>query len=382
MSRILLSISVGALLGGVAVLATIDRRPATTLSSTRSIISCPTTVADDSAGLVRSSALNQPSGVQSVKQALTHGSEFARKRALYDLADGTGSETLQKLIFDASQLRESNGRREALSIFIDRLTELDPRSALALARLDTISRNKTILQRVWQHWAAEDLESALQESVRLPDAFDRDVAVQAMFNAYGNMNNATIQRISFVTGISPDLENRRRYFYRLADQAPASAFDHANKMDSAHKQREAIVHLAHYLVQRDGSRAAQYATLITSPLHRNQYLAFVIGRTAELDPQSAIFALSSVDDAEKRYELHNQIIGRVAWHDAHLAKQLADQLVDTRTRDLAYYNIIEHHARHDPVEAAGWAALIMNQQVRQYAEQQAQRAVERNSPLR
>jgi len=379
MFRILLLISLGVFLGGVAVLASIDRTPAPTYSSIASTTTCPTIVPNDPAILTRPSVVHRPIDIQSVDRALAHGSEFEKKRALFELAGVADSASLQNLIFDASQLGESKDRREALSILFDRLTELDPRSALALAQLDTIASNEFILQRVWQLWSADDLESALQESARLPNAFDRAVAAQAMFSAYGHLGNATIQRISTVTGVSPNAENRKRYFYRLADESPAGAFHYVNEMESAHKQRQAIIHLARFLVQQDGGRAAGYADLLAAPDHRNQYLAIVIGKIAEVDPQSAVTTLSSVDSAEQRYELHDQIFGQVARRDVHLAKQLADQLVDTRTRDLAYYRIIQHHARHDPVEAAGWAALITNQQVRQYAQRQVKWATERYS---
>ena len=147
-------------------------------------------------------------------------------------------------------------------------------------------------------------------------------------------------------------------------------------MKSAHRQREAVTGLGRYLVQQDSRRAASYANLLADTDHRNQYLAVVFGKLAEVDPQLAISALSSVGSVEQRYKLHGKIIGEVARRDVHLAKQLADQLIDTATKDIAYYRIIEYHARHDPVEAAGWASLITNQRVRHYAERRVERAFE------
>ena len=70
------------------------------------------------------------------------------------------------------------------------------------------------------------------------------------------------------------------------------------------------------------------------------------------------------------------IVRRVASQDIYLAKQLADQVLDVRARDLAYHRIVTGHARVDPVEASAWAVLITDTELRQYAERQIRWAVE------
>lgn len=379
MFRTLRSIGVGILLGGTAILATIDSTTAPADLPKTSATSCPAVVPSDAVVSARSSVINRPNNIQSVNRAIANDSEFDKQLALFELAGEADSPTLQKLIFDASQINKFSDRRKALLVFFGRLTEMDPRSALALAQLDTIAGNKTILQRVWQLWAIDDLASALQEVARLPSAFDREVAAQAMLRAHDYLGEAAIHRISAATGISPNVENRVRYLRWLADKSPANAFDHVNQISSAHKQREAIIHLARYLAQQYGGRATGYANLLAVPDQQEHYLAVVIRKIAEVDPRLALTALSTVNNAAQRYDLRNVIFGQLARNDVFLAKRLADQLIDTPTRDLAYYTIIQHHARIDPVEAAGWASLITNQQVRQYAERQVRWAIARLS---
>ncbi len=115
------------------------------------------------------------------------------------------------------------------------------------------------------------------------------------------------------------------------------------------------------------------------PDQQEHYLAVVIRKIAEVDPRLALTALSTVNNADQRYDLHNMIFEQLARSDVYLAKRLADQIIDTPTRDLAYYTIIQYHARKDPVEAAGWTSLIANQKVRSYAERQIRWATDRHS---
>lgn len=144
-------------------------------------------------------------------------------------------------------------------------------------------------------------------------------------------------------------------------------------------QREAIIHLGHYLVRQEGGRATGYANRLANSNHRNQYLAVVIRKIAEADPLSALTAISSMDDPRLQYNLFNDLFMEVAQRDIHLAKQLTDSLVHTRAKDWAYYRIILHHARRDPVESAAWVDLITDQDLRRYARQHVARATRRIS---
>lgn len=380
MFRILLTIGIGVVLGGATVVAVVDRKPAPThIPDPAPSMSCPVIDSIDATVPARPAAVERPTDIESVKRAIANVSEFEKKRVLFEIAAEADSATLQRLIFDANRIDDYDDRHTTLLVFFGRLTELDPRSALALAQSDTIVLQDGIVKQVWKLWAIEDLESALQEAVQLPDEFDRKVAAQSMFSAYGYMGNTATRRISAITGIAPDSESRARYLYRLADLSPASAFDQVNVMDSAKMQREAIIHLGHYLVRQEGGRAIGYANRLANSDHRNKYLAVVIRKIAEADPLSALTAISSMDDPRLQYHLFNDLFMEVAQRDIHLAKQLADSLVHTRAKDMAYYRIIHRHAHRDPVESAAWVDLITDQELRQYAQRQVARAKRRIS---
>lgn len=380
MFRILLTIGIGVVLGGATVGAIVDRKPAPIrIPDPAPVMSCPVIDSIDATVPARPAAVERPTGAESVNRAIANVSEFEKKRVLIEIAAGADSATLQRLIFDANRIGDYDDRSTALLVFFGRLTELDPRSALALAQLETIAMRDGIVKQVWKLWAIEDLEGALQEAAQLPDAIDREVAAQSMFSAYGYMGNGATQRITAITGIAPDSESRARYLYRLADKSPASALDQVNVMDSAQMQGEAVIHLGRYLVKQEGGRALDYANRLANSEHRNQYLAVVIRKIAEADPLSALTAISSMDDPRLQHHLFGDLFSEVIQRDIHLAKQLADSLVHTRAKDMAYFRIINYHARGDPVESAAWVDLITDQRLRQYAQQQVATAKRRIS---
>lgn len=380
MFRILLTIGIGVVLGGATVVAIVDRKPAPIrIPDPAPVMSCPVIAPINATAPAQPAAVERPTDVESVNRVIANVSEFEKKRVLFEIAAEGDSATLQRLIFDGNRISDYDDRSTALLIFFGRLTELDPRSALALARLDTIAMRDAIVKQVWKLWSIEDLEGALQEAAQLPDAIDREVAAQSMFSAYGYMGNTATRRISAITGIAPDSENRARYLYRLAGKSPASALDQVNLMDSAQMQREAIIHLGRYLVKQEGGRAIDYANRLAKSEHRNQYLTVVIMKIAEVDPQSALTAISSMDDPRLQRHLFGDLFMEVMQRDIHLAKQLADSLVHTRAKDMAYFRIINYHARRDPVESAAWVDLITDQKLRQYAQQRVERARRRNS---
>lgn len=373
MFRILLSIGIGVILGGAAVFTTIDREPA---GRHPSALSLPALTGDDDPRRACPATIERPATPGSVKLALAQQTSFDKNRALMELAAEAGPARLQSLIFDAYRTGDPGDRRTALWVLLGRLAELDPRSALAIARLDEPGNRRALLDRVWQVWAGMDLEGALRESLRQPDAYEREFAAQAMFSAQGYMGNAVTRRIEAVTGISPGGESRKHYFQRLADESPAGAVSRVNEIDTPELQQEAIAILADHLLLKFGAEALGHGALLANPGQQLNYRARIINGLGARDPQSAISAVSRVDDEDQRYQLLDLIIRQVASTDTYHAKLLADQLVDVEARDFAYYRIVRYHARIDPLEAAGWATLITAAELRGYLEQSLGRSID------
>ena len=80
--------------------------------------------------------------LQSIDQIYALPSEFGRAEALYTLAGRSDSGGVQKLIFEANRIANTEERSGALNILFFRLAELDPQSALALARTEFFRGDK------------------------------------------------------------------------------------------------------------------------------------------------------------------------------------------------------------------------------------------------
>jgi hypothetical protein len=359
MIRVLLSFGIGIWLGGTAMVTPVDREPPVITLPPSPTPSCPAT----------DLSLDQGLG-----QAINQASEFEKKRALFELAARADSATLQKHIFDASLIPAFGDRHLALLILFGRLAELDPLSAIALAQLDRISADRTLLKRVWQLWSMNDLDSALRSAAALSNARERDVAAQAIHSMHAYRDQSATQQIATITGIAPDDNNRRLILNRLADESPDAAFANVNEIKSMHEQWATISALGRHLVETRGNRSADFASLLENKDLQDRYLAVVIGRIAENDPHAAITTLSAVVGVERQYELYDKIVAQVARQDSRRAKQLADEIGNPAIRDMAYYRVIQYHASQDPVEAAGWVALISSEDLRRYADGFVKRA--------
>ena len=73
-----------------------------------------------------------------VAEVMALPTEFARAEALYALAGRSGSAAVRALIFEADRIVDDVARARLLGILFSRLTEIDPRSALTLARNDGV----------------------------------------------------------------------------------------------------------------------------------------------------------------------------------------------------------------------------------------------------
>ena len=80
-------------------------------------------------------------------------SSYARREALYALAGRADSARIQELIFDAHAVADEFEHLEMLSILFSRLGEMDPRSALALARSEDFLQGNRIERVIWRAWA-------------------------------------------------------------------------------------------------------------------------------------------------------------------------------------------------------------------------------------
>lgn len=293
--------------------------------------------------------------LQTVEEIYALPSAFARAEALYALAGRSGSGTVQNLIFEANRIASNEDRSNALGILFFRLTELDPQSALALSRTDSLRGNRNQERRVWVAWARRDLDAAMAAAQAEPTKTAREFATQSMFSAFGYMGNETTARIEEVMGIEPDRHSRGRFIYRLADESPAKAIAHINQMQAGTKQEEMVSWLAYYLAPREPERALSYAVLFENPLYVDSYEQIVRGQAALADPTEIMDRLVAGDRAGLSQRAIYGALRGIAKGDLDVAMAYYEQLKSEEERQALASSIVHTVASRDIDEALLWA---------------------------
>jgi len=293
--------------------------------------------------------------LQTVEQIYALPTEFGRAEALYAIAGRADSAGVQKLIFEANRISDAVDRSGALSILFFRLTEMDPQSALALARMDGFRGDRGLERRVWIAWGRRDLDAALAAASAQSSAVQRDYAAQSLYMGFGFMGNATIDRIEEALGIKPDRNARGRFIYRLADESPAKAIAFINSMDQNVKQEEMVSWLAFHMAQRDPERAASYAVLFDSPRYKDNYERIVARNIAVANPAEVLDRiLLSGRSGLSRSQIYSAMRG-VAAGDLDVAMSYYDRLQSTEDRTIMADAIANALAGRDVDAALAWA---------------------------
>ena len=298
---------------------------------------------------------NRYENLHSIEQILALPTEFAQTEALYTLAGRSNSDSAQNLIYEANRIADPADRDRTLAILISRLTELDPPSALAIARTTMFSADRNIEAEVWRSWGKNNLEAALAAAKMQGSPGQRNLAAQALFFAYGYLGNETTARIADELGIRPDRTSRARFLYDLADRSPADAVEYVDSIGSSYEQRQTVYWLANYLSRYDPDRAAGYADLFTDAFLREAYSNRVAGNIAAAEPEAVLSQLlSTAESRPERMQVY-AAMRELAARDIDSAMLYLEQLSSQQDRSFFGSMIAEELTRRDPARALDWA---------------------------
>lgn len=222
--------------------------------------------------------------IRSIEDTLALPGDFSQTEALYVLAGRADSSEVQALIHEANRIADPTDRNSALSILFLRLAELDPLSALTMARMPGFSKNRSLESTIWRTWSKLDLDAALDAVKDLATPGDRDQAAQTILAAYGYLGNATTDRIEAELGVQANSNSRARYLFNIADRSPAEAIEWIESLPPA-QQLEAVRWLAGYLARRDSAEMLAYSDLLRNSLHRRVFEDTVNSALAQEDPE-------------------------------------------------------------------------------------------------
>jgi hypothetical protein len=293
--------------------------------------------------------------IGSIEQTLALPGDFAQTEALYALAGRSDSAGVQDLIFQAVRITDPSDRSAALDILFLRLTELDPRSALALSRAGEFRDNRQLEAKVWYNWGKLDLEQALAAAAALDSAGQRHLAAQSLYAAYDYGGNDTIDRIEEALRIPPGSATRAAHLSLLADRDPVDAVNFINSMRNISSRQEAAAHLGRHLGRLPGKRTEQYASLFTDTAARQSFTHAASSAEAETDPEAVLDewlgGKRSMNEMIQVYTAMKSLAAR----DMEKALEYFEQIPNSRYRRMLAGPIGEVLADSDPQRAFEWA---------------------------
>ena len=349
----------GAVAGAVATYHLASPEPATRFSAPieRNIDD----VADMSVSEAESHRRDRYASIRTIEDTLALPTDFAETEALYVIAGRADSEGLQDLIYQAEAIRDRTDRMAALEILFLRMTELDPRSALAIARSPTFKSEKSHERSVWAAWGRLDLEQALAEAKSGTVAQQKDAA-QSLYLSLRGRDKSRSASIESTLGVAPGRAARAQRMYALADESPAAAIQYIESLPNVRDQQEQFHSLAYHLNRTGRIAEADFGELIQSRTNRRTFERSMARYRAGADPQAALDTFLAGNKDEQGRVQASMALQQLAEQDPDAALAWARQN-DASGNESMLVSVITQIGQRDPLRALAEAQSIGNRQV-------------------
>lgn len=292
--------------------------------------------------------------IETIEEILALPTDFAESEALYVIAGRANSDEVQDLIQQAARIGDRSDRRAALSILLMRFTELDPHSALAVARSPTLGYSAAYENTVWSTWGRLDLDGALNAAQEGSSA-QKSTAAQALYASVRNLDVEKMQLIKSALGINPGRNERAQQIYALADDSPADAIRYIESHGSMAEQQEQMGWLAYYLNRAGRGAQANYAELIKSPANRRMFEQSMASYGMQSDPEAALEKfLAEPTNSQSQGQVYSAL-RTLAQQDPEKAFAYLERIPDASVRRNLGTVVVTALAASDPQRALAWA---------------------------
>ncbi len=300
----------------------------------------------------------QFSSIRTIEDTLALPTDFAETEALYALAGRSSASELQDLIYQAARIREHQDRNYAVGILLARLTELDPRSAVAIAASPLLAGPYPHERQVWIAWARLDFDAALEAASETSGPRRHRVA-QALYRSLRQIDPVRDDAILDALGARASLEVISQRVAWLAEDSPSTAVGYIESLKTSSEQRRAVQAFATSLsgrLARDGQESAQaVADLFGSAALGRQFLTMVRYRMLQNDPETVLSALQASGQLGQQRRLDEVIaaIGQLARQDPERARAIVDEF-DGERRKQALQSVASLLVEVDPEATLEW----------------------------
>ena len=291
--------------------------------------------------------------IKTIEDMLALPTDFAETEALYVIAGRADASGVQDLIFQAARVSDRTDRNAALSILLMRLTELDPYSALAIARDPALGSISAHESSVWATWGRLDFDEALRAATEGSFA-EKNIAAQALYVSIRNLDAEKSEAINSALGIKPGRNVRGQQIYALADKSVADAIRFIESQSSLAEQREQMGWLAHYLSRSSQAGQSNYAELIQSQGNRAAFEQSMASYGVQADPEVALAKyLAQPGNQQHQIQMHSALQS-LAQQDPDKALAYVDRISDDSIRQSMGFVVASTLAASDPQGALAW----------------------------
>jgi len=179
--------------------------------------------------------------IKTIEDTLALPTDFAETEALYVIAGRSSVAELEALLEQADRIVERTDRRAASSIIISRLTELDPASALEMARNLEMNSQFSLQTTVWSTWGRLDLEQAVLEAQEIKTG-QKNVVAQILYATVRDGDSSKMQHIQNALGVKPGLDVLVNQLYTVAERSEQDAINFIEAQEPSAKRNLTIMY--------------------------------------------------------------------------------------------------------------------------------------------
>lgn len=289
--------------------------------------------------------------LKSIEDVMSLPTRFDRREALYAIAGRSDSAQLQHLIEQSNRIADASSRSASLSVLFNRLTVVDPHTAIAIASGPSFASDPRVTYAVWFSWSKRDLNEALTAANAMPSMANKIAAADALYRAYGNLGSAETKKIESTLGIPPSNAIKTRYLETLASESPEKAINYISKVLPPSEQRAAVAALGKYFARTNPQQTESFKNLLSSERLQKSYESAFMSTLAQSDPRQ----LLDSKDAKRHGKAQRSAIEQLAKIDINEATAYFAAETDPKTRLNLASGITRALARIDPYQAIDWA---------------------------
>jgi hypothetical protein len=295
--------------------------------------------------------LNAYRDIDSVRGVLALPTSFARKEAAYVLAGRSSSAELQDLLSQATLVDDPAERSNIIRTMLDRLVELDPKSALAIAESPALSGVGEFARQTWYAWAKHDFDAALSEASRRED--NNAQIAQALYVAVSGDDKARQARIEEALDHAPSRQTVSSWARMLYGQSPAAAAAFIDGLEDRNHQFGAIQSVAYYIAYSEPRDGEVFAGHLQSESTQRMFRDTLATHAATLDPDSAVRMLLNGKASQRNHTVIRTATRHLAEKDPDRLDELLEQL-GGQQRQNAIAEASAALAKDDPLLALDW----------------------------